>query len=122
MKIQNIRTEEDYNVALIEIESLMEATPDSDNFDKLEVLSILIDNYEAKHYAIDGPDPIEAIKFRMEQEGLIQNDLVACFGNKSRVSEVLNRKRRLTLDMIRNLNRQLNIPFENLLGEYRLCC
>jgi len=122
MKIQNIRTEEDYNVALIEIESLMEATPDSDNFDKLEVLSILIDNYEAKHYAIDAPDPIEAIKFRMEQEGLIQNDLVACFGNKSRVSEVLNRKRRLTLDMIRNLNRQLNIPFENLLGEYRLCC
>ena len=122
MKIQPIRTEKDYELALIEIESLMEATPNSDKFDKLEVLSMLIDNYENKHYAINIPDPIEAIKFRMEQEGLIQNDLVPFFGNKSRVSEVLNKKRKLTLDMIRNLNKHLNIPFENLLGEYKLCC
>jgi len=80
----------------------------------------LVENYEMKHYAIDAPDPIEAIKFRMEQEGLRQNDLVSMFGNKSRVSEVLNKKRKLTLEMIRNLNHQLNIPFENLLGDYRL--
>jgi len=100
----------------------MDAKPNSDEFDELEVLATLIDNYEAKHHTINRPDPIEAIKFRMEQEGLIQNDLVPLFGNKSRVSEVLNRKRKLTLDMIRNLNRQLNIPFENLFGEYRLCC
>jgi len=120
MKIKPIRTEEDYELALIEIESLMEATPNSDDFEKLEVLSMLVENYEAIHYAIDTPDPIEAIKFRMEQEGLIQNDLVSLFGNKSRVSEILNKKRKLTLDMIRNLNTHLNIPFENLLGDYRL--
>jgi len=120
MKIKPIRTEEDYNLALIEIESLMEVTPDSDDFDKFEILGMLIDNYEAVHYPIDTPDPIEAIKFRMEQEGLIQNDLVDLFGNKSRVSEILNKKRKLTLDMIRNLNKHLNIPFENLLGEYKL--
>jgi len=120
MKIKPIRTEKDYELALIEIESLMEATPDSDNFDKLEILTMLVDNYEAVHYAIDIPDPIEAIKFRMEQEGLIQNDLVSFFGNKSRVSEILNKKRKLTLGMIRNLNTYLNIPFENLLRDYKL--
>ena len=120
--IRPIRNEQDYELALGRVELLMDAKPNSDAFDELEVLATLVDNYEAKHYAIDTPDPIEAIKFRMEQEGLIQNDLVALFGNKSRVSEVLNKKRKLTLDMIRNLNRHLNIPFENLLGEYRLCC
>jgi len=120
--IRPIRTQEDYELALSRVESLMDAKPNSDEFDELEVLATLVDNYEAKHYAIDTPDPIEAIKFRMEQEGLIQNDLVALFGNKSRVSEVLNKKRKLTLDMIRNLHHHLNIPFENLLGEYRLCC
>ena len=118
--IKPIRNEQDYELALSRVELLMDAKPNSDEFDELEVLATLVDNYEVKHYAIDAPDPIEAIKFRMEQEGLIQNDLVPLFGNKSRVSEVLNKKRRLTLDMIRNLNRQLNIPFENLLGEYRL--
>ena len=122
MMIKPIRNEQDYELALSRVESLMDAKPNSDEFDELEVLSTLIDKYEAKHYAIEAPDPIEAIKFRMEQEGLIQNDLVACFGNKSRVSEVLNKKRKLTLDMIRNLHHQLNIPFENLLREYRLCC
>ena len=120
--IKPIRNEKDYKLALSRVESLMDAKPNTDEFDELEVLATLIDNYESKHYAIDTPDPIEAIKFRMEQEGLIQNDLVSCFGSKSRVSEVLNRKRRLTLDMIRNLHNQLNIPLENLLGEYRLCC
>ena len=98
----------------------IDAVPNTDEFDELEVLSTLIESYELKYYAIDAPDPIEARNFRMEQEGLIQNDLVALFGNKSRVSEVLNKKRKLTIDMIRNLHQQLNIPFENLLGEYRL--
>jgi len=120
MKIKPIRTEKDYELALANVESLMDSTPGSDDFDKLEVLSMLIENYEATHYSIDTPDPIEAIKFRMEQEGLIQNNLVDLFGSKSRVSEVLNKKRKLTLDMIRNLNTHLNIPFENLLGEYSL--
>lgn len=120
MRIKPIRTEQDYKLALKRVESLMDAKPNSSEFDELEVLAMLIDNYEEKYYAIDIPDPIEAIKFRMEQEGLIQNDLVAFFGSKSRVSEVLNKKRKLTIDMIRNLHNQLNIPFENLLGEYRL--
>lgn len=120
MKINPIRTKVDYELALIEVESLMEATPNSDDFNKLEILSMLIENYEAVHYAINTPDPIEAIKFRMEQEGLIQNDLVHFLGSKSRVSEILNKKRKLTLDMIRNLNTHLKIPFENLLGEYKL--
>ena len=118
--IKPIRDEADYEKALVRVESLMEAVPNTDEFDELEVLSTLVESYESKYYAIAAPDPIEAIKFRMEQEGLIQNDLVALFGNKSRVSEVLNKKRKLTIDMIRNLHQQLNIPFENLLGEYRL--
>jgi HTH-type transcriptional regulator/antitoxin HigA len=118
--IKPIRTETDYQQALSRVESLMDAEPNSEAFDELEVLVTLVENYEMKHYAIDAPDPIEAIKFRMEQEGLRQNDLVSMFGNKSRVSEVLNKKRKLTLEMIRNLNHQLNIPFENLLGDYRL--
>lgn len=120
MIIKPIRNEEDYKLALVQVESLMDASPNSDEFDELDILATLIDNYEAKHYIIDAPDPIEAIKFRMEQEGLIQNDLVALLGNKARVSEVLNKKRKLTLNMIRNLHDKLNIPFENLLKEYQL--
>ena len=120
MNIHPIHTENDYNVALKRVESLMDAVPGSKDFDELEILSTLVESYETKHYSIDAPDPIEAIKFRMEQEGLMQKDLVAIFGNKSRVSEVLNKKRKLTLDMIRNLHENLNIPFENLLGEYRI--
>ena len=118
MNIHPIHTEKDYNIALKRVESLMDAKVGTREFDELEILSTLVESYEAKHYHIDAPDPIEAIKFRMEQEGLIQKDLVAIFGNKSRVSEVLNKKRKLTLEMIRNLHNTLNIPFENLLGEY----
>jgi len=120
MNIHPIHTENDYKLALKRVESLMDAKSGSKDFDELEILSTLVESYETKHYDIDAPDPIEAIKFRMEQEGLMQKDLVAIFGNKSRVSEVLNKKRKLTLDMIRNLNKNLNIPFENLLSEYRV--
>jgi HTH-type transcriptional regulator/antitoxin HigA len=119
--IKPIRNENEYELALNRVEALMDAKPGSEEFDELEVLSTLINDYEAKHYTINTPDPIEAIKFRMEQEGLIQNDLVPLFGNKSRVSEVLNKKRKLTLDMIRSLNSKLNIPFENLLSDYHIC-
>ena len=120
MNIKPIRTEQDYELALKRVESLMDAEVGTEDFDELEVLTTLIENYEAKHYAIDVPDPIEAIKFRMEQEGLRQKDLVKIFGNKVRVSEVLNKKRRLTLDMIRNINHDLHIPFESLLNRYEL--
>ena len=120
MIIKPIRNEQDYELALKRVEMLMDAAPQSEAFDELEILATLVESYEAKHYAIDAPDPIEAIKFRMEQEGLKQKDLVPLFGNKARVSEILNKKRKLTLDMIRNLHDVLNIPFENLLKEYRI--
>jgi len=120
MIIRPIRNEQDYELALERVEMLMDAAPQSKAFDELEILAILVENYEEKHYAIDIPDPIEAIKFRMEQEGLKQKDLVPLFGSKARVSEILNKKRKLTLDMIRNLHNVLNIPFENLLKEYRI--
>jgi len=120
MNIKPIRNEKDYELALKRVESLMDAEFGTEDFDELEVLTTLIESYEAKHYTIDTPDPIEAIKFRMEQEGLRQKDLVKIFGNKVRVSEVLNKKRRLTLDMIRNINHDLHIPLESLLNRYEL--
>ncbi len=120
MNIHPIHTEEAYESALERVASLMDAKPGTPEFDEIEVLSALIENYEAKHYPIDAPDPIEAIKFRMEQEGLRQKDMVSILGNKSRVSEILNRKRKLTLEMIRNLHEKLNIPFENLMGDYQI--
>ncbi|KYJ85576.1 helix-turn-helix domain-containing protein [Sulfurovum riftiae] len=120
MNIKPIRNEKDYESTLQRVESLMDAAPGSEAFDELEILTTLIENYEAKYYTIDTPDPIEAIKFRMEQEGLKQKDLVSIFGNKVRVSEILNKKRKLTLDMIRNIHESLNIPFESLLNKYDL--
>ena len=120
MIIKPIRNEMDYTLSLKRVEVLMDAAPESEAFDELEILSTMIEAYEVKHYTIDTPDPIEAIKFRMEQEGLKQKDLIPILGNKARVSEILNKKRKLTLDMIRNLHDTLSIPFENLLNEYRL--
>jgi HTH-type transcriptional regulator/antitoxin HigA len=120
MNIKPIRTDKDYEEALERVEFLMDAREGTTEFDELEVLSILIENYEAKHFSIDIPDPIEAIKFRMEQEGLKQKDVAEFFGNKVRVSEVLNKKRRLTLDMVRNLHDNLSIPYDSLLNIYEL--
>ncbi len=116
--IRPIRTEADYDTALERIEVLMdEASNDDRSQDELEVLSTLIEAYEAKHYPIDLPDPIDAIKFRMEQEGLSQKDLEPFIGSRSKVSEVLSRKRSLTLAMIRALNKHLGIPAEVLIGK-----
>ena len=120
MNIKPIRTDRDYEEALERVEFLMDAKEGTVEFDELEILSILIENYEAKHFGIDIPDPIEAIKFRMEQEGLKQKDVAEFFGNKVRVSEVLNKKRRLTLDMVRNLHDNLSIPYDSLLNIYEL--
>ena len=119
MNIKPIKTEEDYNTALSQIESLMDAKPNTPQMDKLEVLTTLVEVYEEQNYAIDAPDPIEAIKFRMEQEGLKQKDLIPIVGSKSRVSEILNKKRKLTIEMIRNLHKQLHIPIESLFLEYK---
>jgi HTH-type transcriptional regulator/antitoxin HigA len=122
MNIKPIKSEEDYTDTLSYIESLMDAKPNTPQMDELEVLTTLVEAYEEQHYKIESPDPIEAIKFRMEQEGLKQKDLVAIVGSKSRVSEILNKKRKLTIEMIRNLHTQLHIPIESLFLDYKTNC
>ncbi|MGG6345283.1 helix-turn-helix domain-containing protein [Stenotrophomonas indicatrix] len=118
MNIRPIRTEDDYQNALRELEACFENEPalDSEEGDRFEILATLVEAYEAKHYPIELPDPIEAIRFRMEQGGLTVKDLVPSIGQLNRVYEVLNRKRGLTLEMIRNLHRNLGIPAESLIG------
>ena len=118
MKIRPIKTTEDYEKALEKLEAIFDAKPDSKEGDELEVLSILIDYYEKEHYPIALPDPIEAIKFRMEQMGYDQKDLAAIFGLKSRASEILNKKRKLSLEMIRQLHKKMNIPTDVLVQAY----
>lgn len=112
-----IKTEEDYEKALARIETLMDAEPDTPEMDELELLTALVEMYEDLHYPMEPPDPVEAIKFRMEQMGLSRKDLVPLIGSKSKVSEVLNRKRHLTLAMMRTLNKELGISAEVLLKE-----
>jgi len=116
MTIKPIKTERDYRTALKEIERLWDAKPNTPKGDRLEVLVTLVEAYERKHYKIEPPDPVEAIKFRMEQLGLKASDLAKILGGRSRVSEVLNRKRRLTVEMMRSLRKRLDIPAESLLG------
>lgn len=118
MEIKAIKTEADYEEALVRLKSIFHAEANSVNGDEAEVLSILIEKYEEEHYPIGMPDPIEAIKFRMEQMGMNQKDLVEIIGFTSRVSEILNRKRKLTLSMIRKLHTALKIPTEVLVQEY----
>lgn len=114
--LRPIRDEADYEAVMGEIEQLWGSPPESAESDRLEVLSILIEDYENKHYAIEPLDPIEAIKYRMQQEELTQKDLVKYFGSKERVSEVLNRKRPLTLRMIKNLYHGMGISADSLLS------
>lgn len=120
MHIKPIKTAEDHQAALARIEQLWDAKPDTPEGDELAVLATLVEAFEEAHYPIEAPDPIEAIKFRMEQEGLTDADLVPFLGHRSRVSEVLNRKRRLTIPMIRKLNQGLNIPLDCLVKEYAI--
>jgi len=122
MNIKPIKNELDYTNTLNQIESLMSAKPNTPQMDELEILTTLVEAYEEQFYKIDAPDPIEAIKFRMEQEGLKQKDLVAIVGSKSRVSEILNRKRKLTIEMIRSLHKHLHIPIESLFLDYKINC
>jgi len=118
MTIKPIRDEKDYNQALERLELIFDAKKGSNDGDELEVLGILIDNYEKEHFPIGFPDPIEAIKFRMDQMGYNQNDLAKVIGLKSRASEILNKKRKLSLDMIRLLHDNLKIPTEVLIQAY----
>ncbi|MBI0400428.1 MAG: helix-turn-helix domain-containing protein [Cytophagales bacterium] len=118
MKITPIRNEKDYQNALNRLEEIFDAKKGTEQGDELEILSILIDRYENENFPIGMPDPIEAIKFRMEQMGMKQKDLAEVVGFKSRVSEILSKKRKLTLRMIRKLNSTLHIPTEVLVQDY----
>lgn len=118
MNLHPIRNEDDYKAALKQLSAFFdnEPEPGTNEGDQFEILSLLVEAYEAKHFVIEAPDPIEAIRFRMEQGGLTIDDLVPSIGRPNRVYEVLNRKRRLTLGMIRRLHRNLGIPAESLIG------
>lgn len=115
MKAKILKTEADYQAALARVESLMGATPGSAKEEELDLWSLLVERYEQGHFPIDLPDPVEAIKFRMEQEGLTPRDLEPYIGQSGRVSEVLNRRRPLSLRMVKRLHDGLNIPYESLM-------
>jgi len=118
MNIKLIKTKEDYQIALDRLEVMFDAPVDSPEGDEAEILSILIEKYEDQHYPIGPPDPIEAIKFRMEQMDMKKSDLAEIIGYKSRVSEIFSKKRKLSLEMIRRLHDKLNIPYETLISDY----
>ena len=118
MKIKPIKNKKDYEQAMERLEVIFDAKKGSELGDELEILGMLIENYENEKFLIDFPDPIEAIKFRMEQLGYNQTDLANIVGLKSRASEILNRKRKLSLEMIRQIHSSLNIPTEVLIQDY----
>ena len=118
MNIKPIRTKKDYEQALARLEVIFDSKRGTDEGDELEILGMLIENYENENFPVGFPDPVEAIKFRMEQLGYNQTDLANVVGLKSRASEILNRKRKLSLEMIRQLHDKLNIPTEVLIQAY----
>ena len=120
MQIKPIKTEKDYQKALERLEVIFDASPNSKEGDEAEILSLLIENFENKHYPIDSPDPIEAIKIRMEELDLKQKDLVGMIGGKSRVSEILNKRKKLTVEMVRTLADRLNLSVQILIRDYQL--
>jgi HTH-type transcriptional regulator / antitoxin HigA len=120
MEIKPLKTESDYEAALAEIAQLMGAEPDTPEGDRLDVLVTLVEAWEAKHFPIEAPDPIEVIKHRMEAQGLTRRDLEPMLGSRSRVSEVLSRRRPLSLTMIRRLSRDMRIPADLLIQPYAL--
>ncbi|MCF8299280.1 MAG: transcriptional regulator [Melioribacteraceae bacterium] len=120
MKIKPIKSEDDYQKALRRLEKIFDAPVESKEGDEAEILSLLIENYENQYYRIEAPDPIEAIKIRMEEMNIKQKDLVGIIGGKSRVSEVLNKKKRLTVDMIRELEKKLHLSASILVSNYQL--
>ena len=120
MEIRVIKTDEDYAATLAEIESLFDATPDTPDGDRLDVLVTLLEAYEKKHYPIPSPDPVEAIKYWMESRGITRRDLEPLMGSRARVSEVFNHRRGLTLTKIRNLHDKLGIPADALIHPAKL--
>ena len=120
MDIKLIKTEEDYKKALERMEEVFDAPIGTIESDEADILALLIDEYEKKNFPIDAPDPIEAIKIRMEEMDLKQVDLIPEIGGKSRVSEILNKKRKLTVDMIRKLANRLQLSAELLIRDYQI--
>lgn len=120
MNLRPIKTEDDYRAALKRLEEIFDAKPGTPKSDELEILGLMVDSYENEYYPIEAPDPIEAIKIRMEEMQLKQVDLIPEIGGKSRVSEILNRKRRLTVDMIRKLASRLHLSVDLLIKDYQL--
>jgi len=120
MEIKPIKTEQAYYGALERLGKIFDMPADTPEGDEAEILSLLIENYENQYYPIEAPDPIEAIKIRMEEMDLKQRDLIGVLGGKSRVSEILNRKRKLTVDMIRNLTAKLNLSASLLIKDYHV--
>lgn len=120
MELKPVKTEKDYENALKRLELIFDASADTKEGDEAEILSLLIENYENQYYPIESPDPIEAIKIRMEELNLKQKDLIGVIGGKSRVSEILNKKKRLTVDMIRHLEKLLHISASVLVTNYQL--
>jgi HTH-type transcriptional regulator / antitoxin HigA len=118
MEIKLIKSKKDYNAALERLEFIFDSKKGTQEGDELELLSIIIDDYESRIFPISNPDPIEAIEFRMEQMGYEQNDFAKIIGLKSRASEILNRKRKLTLEMIRKISTTMHIPSEILIQNY----
>ena len=116
MQIRPIRTEADHDAAVARIAELIRATPDSPEGEELDILATLVDAYEAKHHRVDTPDPITAIQFRMEQQGLTRKDLEPLIGSRARVSEIMTRQRSLTLSMIRRVRDELGISADVLIG------
>jgi HTH-type transcriptional regulator/antitoxin HigA len=119
VEVRPIRTKRDYEAALKEIERLWGAKAGTSDGDRLDVLATLVDAYEAEHYPMDPPDPVEAIKFRMEQQGLTRRDLEQIIGTRTRIAEVLNRKRGLSIAMIRRLHERLGISADVLIRASR---
>ena len=120
MNIKPVKTKKDHLNALKRIEQLMGAKAHSPAGDELDVLVTLVEAFEAKHYAIDAPDPIAAIQHRMEDLGMARKDLEPLLGSKSRVSEILNRKRKLTMEMVRTLHVKMNLPADTLIQDYNI--
>ena len=120
MRLKPIRTGADYEAALEEIDRLIDAEPGTPEGDRLDILTTLIEAYEARHHPIEAPDPIAALEYFMEQRGVTRADLVPLFGSRSRVSEILNRKRRLTMEMAWRLHRELGMPAEAVIKPYKL--
>jgi HTH-type transcriptional regulator / antitoxin HigA len=120
MNIKPIRSESDYRIALKRLEEIFDSPTGTPESDEADILGLLIDEFERKHYPIEAPDPIEAIKIRMEEMHLKQSDLAEAVGGKNRVSEILNRKRKLTIEMIRNLTKRLDLSPGLLITDYQL--